>query len=697
MASLRLLADATVHGYSAVLFSSRRTVAAITFTATLLSPAAGLMGFLGAVLSGAFALFVGAHDEKVRGGLYSFNGLLVGLAVSLYHQPDAHLVVMLVCASMLLVLVTLALDYMGGYFLGVPILSVPFVIVTMILYLALFNYGGFLPKTPYVSPLDAYFPELPPFVLYYFRSLGAIFFQSSPWAGVLVACGILVYSRIGFLLSIAGFIAGAGFHFLLLGSVYDVSTGMAGFNYILTAMAVGGVLLVPSPNTFVLGIAAAVMTALFASAVKIFFIAFNLPVLAAPFTMITLGCVYGARLLHGRKFRVVDFTPDSPETNLDYFKTRQERFGETGLDIRLPFSGVWTISQGYSGKFTHQNLWKESLDFMAVGENGSVRKGESNQPEDFYTFGLPVLAPAAGRVVKTVSHIADNKNGEINTQQNWGNLIILQHSPYLYSQISHLKRDSLLVKEGDYVTVGTRIALAGNSGRSVEPHIHMHFQAVPEIGSATLALPFTQYVRQAGTEAEVCFKSIPKEGEMVGNVLADFNIRSRFTFAPGQKIEIEAKRGERTINETWTAGVDFVGNLHIEDKNGNRLNFFPGADFFAALDYRGKTSAPLFALFIAAYRIPFSGSGHRWRDTISYKYFASLAGRMSKDLVLPFSDRVFYRWEASHSQNENGSLIESNVRNGRWFMKSELLLQSNKLHIRTQTRTGTGWEIRTTT
>jgi murein DD-endopeptidase MepM/ murein hydrolase activator NlpD len=42
--------------------------------------------------------------------------------------------------------------------------------------------------------------------------------------------------------------------------------------------------------------------------------------------------------------------------------------------------------------------------------------------------------------------------------------------------IAHLKPGSLLVKAGDQVEEGQKIAACGNSGNTSEPHIHIHHQ-----------------------------------------------------------------------------------------------------------------------------------------------------------------------------------------------------------------------------
>lgn len=72
--------------------------------------------------------------------------------------------------------------------------------------------------------------------------------------------------------------------------------------------------------------------------------------------------------------------------------------------------------------------------------------------------GTPVKASASGRVI-----FAGVKGG-------YGKLIILEHRNGYRTLYGHLHR--FVVKKGDQVTQGQKIALSGNTGRSSGPHLH---------------------------------------------------------------------------------------------------------------------------------------------------------------------------------------------------------------------------------
>lgn len=72
--------------------------------------------------------------------------------------------------------------------------------------------------------------------------------------------------------------------------------------------------------------------------------------------------------------------------------------------------------------------------------------------------GTPIFATAAGKVTH-----AGYMGG-------YGNLVIIDHGFGIETRYGHI--DRLLVKRGDEVTKGQKIATVGNTGRSTGPHVH---------------------------------------------------------------------------------------------------------------------------------------------------------------------------------------------------------------------------------
>jgi len=97
---------------------------------------------------------------------------------------------------------------------------------------------------------------------------------------------------------------------------------------------------------------------------------------------------------------------------------------------------------------------------------------------DYGCYGVPVVAPAAGVVVKAHDGEPDMTPGVLsnNTAAPEGNVVAIRLETGTYLIIAHLKAGSVLVQVGDTVAEGQPIGQCGNSGHTSEPHIHIHHQ-----------------------------------------------------------------------------------------------------------------------------------------------------------------------------------------------------------------------------
>jgi murein DD-endopeptidase MepM/ murein hydrolase activator NlpD len=153
--------------------------------------------------------------------------------------------------------------------------------------------------------------------------------------------------------------------------------------------------------------------------------------------------------------------------------------------LTLPFDGRWRVLWGGDTKDTNRHYGNRSqqyaLEFVVADRYGRTYEEEGKKNEDYFAFGRPVLAPAAGRVIGVVQGVEDNKPGSPNPYSALGNAVIIQHSTNEVSVISHLKHESIVVKMGEAVDVRQPVGLCGNSGDTEEPRIHFHLQDSPVI------------------------------------------------------------------------------------------------------------------------------------------------------------------------------------------------------------------------
>ena len=145
----------------------------------------------------------------------------------------------------------------------------------------------------------------------------------------------------------------------------------------------------------------------------------------------------------------------------------------------MPFDGEWFVNWGGDSKRLnhHHGIKAQNFAFdFVMAEGDKTYKGDGTKNYDYFCFGRPILAPAAGEVVEAVDGIRDNKPKDTNDYFYPGNYILIKHAQDEFSFLAHLQKHTLTVKEGDIVEAGQKIGLCGNSGNSSEPHLHYHLQ-----------------------------------------------------------------------------------------------------------------------------------------------------------------------------------------------------------------------------
>lgn len=168
--------------------------------------------------------------------------------------------------------------------------------------------------------------------------------------------------------------------------------------------------------------------------------------------------------------------------------------------LRLPFEGEWivfwggrTVEENYHAAYPRQRF---AMDLMPAEDSLTIwraAKGEATVLEDFSCFGSSIIAPASGKVVRSLDTVSDNPVGKFHPTSEMGNHLIIEHDPGEYSLFAHLKKGSLQVSSGDKVEEGQKIAECGNSGRTTAPHLHYDLVNDPEIDRGTLSLPAIFY------------------------------------------------------------------------------------------------------------------------------------------------------------------------------------------------------------
>jgi hypothetical protein len=277
-----------------------------------------------------------------------------------------------------------------------------------------------------------------------------------------------------------------------------------------------------------------------------------------------------------------------------------------------------------------------------VGDDqGQTFRNKGRKAADYYAWGKPVQAPAEGKVVRVVQHLADNPIGEVDTVNNWGNLVILWHGSDVYSALCHLAQNSVTVSEGDTVTNGQMIGKVGNSGRSPVPHLHFQIQSAPEVGAPTRYAEFIHYQLRDEKDDKAqhyITHGVPSQGQVVARMEVDEQVRSAASLAPGRQWRWLIEQGGQSREEHWESQIDPLGQRCLLDRFGRaELTLFVDDHYTTLLDYDGPASRLLGLFYLGMPRLPFvKDSRLTWQDQPSSAPFLGPMGRLLHEILLPF-------------------------------------------------------------
>lgn len=510
---------------------------------TLLNLHVGLAGLLAVLAAFAFARLIRMDRAFLESGYYTYNPLLVGLSLGHLFQFTPLTAFLVIAAGILTLLVTISLAHIFLTYLRLPILSLPFVVVSTIAYMASLRYSNLLHNAAPLPPLLTDTFGLPAWAAGFFRAWGALLFTPSVLVGALFSLIVLGRSRILFLLGVVGYFVGATMRRFMLGSPTQAYEDLLNFNFILIAMAVGGVFMVPSARSYLIAAIAVAISTLVMDAITGFWSYSGIPAFTLPFNLVCLGVIYVLGLVGDAHIaRRIGRTPE--ETLDDYLATRL-RYPGSERTLLPPFAGRWTVWQGFDGQWTHKGAWRCAYDFVITDDAGRTYANDGKKPEDFYCFNKPVLAPVRGRVVQVVSDLPDNPVGQPDKVNNWGKLVVIQDPRGFHVALSHFAQNSLRVKAGDWLERGAVLGRCGNSGYSPEPHIHVQAQLPDTPGAASVPFSFVSYAEAGVYHAN----DLPGEGRPVEPLYVNKRLDSLMNFALDEEYCFHVRRGEHDLGE----------------------------------------------------------------------------------------------------------------------------------------------------
>jgi Peptidase family M23 len=137
----------------------------------------------------------------------------------------------------------------------------------------------------------------------------------------------------------------------------------------------------------------------------------------------------------------------------------------------LPVNGHVWIAQRFA------------VDWEQLDSSGRIYSGPREKLESYPIFGKPAIAVADAIVVSTTDRYPEQVPGKFPTnilvEQADGNSVVLDLGGHRYALYAHLQPGSIKVHPGDRVKLGQVLALVGDTGNSIVPHLHFHVMDSP--------------------------------------------------------------------------------------------------------------------------------------------------------------------------------------------------------------------------
>lgn len=652
-------------GYGWVSLMPSWKAGALFLLMTLVNPYLGLFGLIGALVAWYASILAGA--EASERPVAVFNGLLAGLFVAHVWAFGVSSLVLLIIGSAFAGWFALVLGRVSSALIGLPILSLPFALIAMMIVAMAGSLSG-LTANAYFAPTDLFGNQIDLFL----RALSNLFFMSDPFAGLFMLVVLFVFSRYYVLLALLGYI-GAWLLFCVIGATPEALAQSAwDSNAILAALLVGGLMARPSGLTALLAIFAAVLAAWLALALGrvltfVQLVPFSIPFVLAAW-LVLYAVVRNMRIAHYFNVHAADF----PEVSFERARMSRARVGESGsTSLLAPFADFWTVSQGFSGQHTHKGAWRYALDFVVLKEGKSFAN-KGNQLSDFYCYAQPVLSPAFGQVWFVVNDVPDNIPGTINAAANWGNYVLIRLYNGQFVLLAHLQQWTVATYAGAWVQPGDLLGYCGNSGRSPQPHIHLHVQVGDRVGAPTLPFHLSNVlIRDRDAVPHYALSVVPTESATLCRAAAG-EVRPFYLFA-GRGLRYEVLRNDQSLEWAIWCEVDLFGRLMLVSSLGARCFAESTWAVFSCYERSGATD-PYFDLWLLANGYtPTSFQVERWQDdAMPAKLLPQTIAKVLSVLVWPWAsflssdyqrqwDDVEQGWRqvAAHRQTVSGLCVQT--------------------------------------
>ncbi|KMY54490.1 urea transporter [Bacillus sp. FJAT-27231] len=283
--------SASLKGISQVMLIENAIAGLIILLAiTTFSYTLGIIALLSAFIGTFIGMIGGADRQSVNQGLFGYNSVLTGVALTLFLIGPYQFIIALASAALAAVLTAAMMHVMKNT--GIPVLTFPFIIMTWFMILASYRLKVFR-LTSGLVPQDLSNWELDitgkiNWTEGAFNGIGQIFFVHSTLSGIILFIAVFFAGwKLGFY-AVLGNVVALLVSYMLGGEHTLIYMGLYGYNAILTILAVS-VVFNEGRHRFGLisGIVAAALTVPFTASVATWLLPYGLPALTMPFVLST--------------------------------------------------------------------------------------------------------------------------------------------------------------------------------------------------------------------------------------------------------------------------------------------------------------------------------------------------------------------------------------------------------------------------
>jgi hypothetical protein len=205
--------------------------------------------------------------------------------------------------------------------------------------------------------------------------------------------------------------------------------------------------------------------------------------------------------------------PSTQPTPISYLAAPFDISSGEPLVIAPPVKGTnWVAANGccgtgeahrpalntLNGKLS--NSQRFAIDWLKLNDAGEFYSGDKTKNESYADYGQAIYAVADGTISSTLDTVDAGTPGvlpandpvlgpKLTIENVDGNHIIQDLGGGVWAMYAHLGKGSLLVKPGDTVRKGQKIADLGNTGNSSAPHLHLQLMDNPSLLQAD-AVPY---------------------------------------------------------------------------------------------------------------------------------------------------------------------------------------------------------------